>query len=206
MRRARCAGTTRWTRLPLRAGAIRPARRVTCPLPPVTPPVPLRKIAGALGHAQSPDAGGHVSRPRRAGHILPGNLRDISRNCQRDVSRIGREGCRRTRSPETAPGFPGPGPAGARSNLARRARLPPGVGIRGTGACASPGSAGTVLSRDLGDIVGYPADGLRRRFRPGGPGMGTAGGISGRGTEAAGQGLVSPPPGANRRAPGASLV
>ena len=48
---------------------------------------PLRQIAGALGHAQSPDAGGHVSRPRRAGHLLLGNLRDISRNCQHDVSR-----------------------------------------------------------------------------------------------------------------------
>jgi hypothetical protein len=39
-----------------------------------------------------PAAGGHVSRPRRAGYFLLGKLRDMSRNCQHDMSRNYRVG------------------------------------------------------------------------------------------------------------------
>ena len=47
-----------------------------------------------------PVAGGHVSRPRRAGHLLSDNIRDMSRNRQRDVSRNYRSAtCRRARLP-----------------------------------------------------------------------------------------------------------
>ena len=48
---------------------------------------PPRQIAVALSHVQAPEAGGHVSRPRRAGHPLLGNIGDVSRNCQHDMSR-----------------------------------------------------------------------------------------------------------------------
>ena len=48
---------------------------------------PLRQIAVALVMSRFPVAGGHVSRLRRAGHPLLGNIRDMSHKCQHDMSR-----------------------------------------------------------------------------------------------------------------------
>jgi hypothetical protein len=94
MRQASCAGTTRATTVPLRARVTGPAGLVAWPRPAVTAPVPrLARSRVALSHVQAPQAGDHVSRPRRAGHLLLGKLRDISRNCQRDMSRNSRPAC-----------------------------------------------------------------------------------------------------------------
>jgi hypothetical protein len=69
------------------------------------------------------------------------------------------------------------------------------------------GLAGNVLPRDLGDILGYLTDGLRRRI----PGWRSWHGHGGREIRTLvprrqGQRLVSPPPEASRRGAGASLV
>ena len=98
---------------------------------------------------------------RRGRPLLLGNLRDISRNSQSDMSRNAGPGKapRRTKSPR-CPRLP-------RDPDLRAGRWPapaPGLGIRGAAACASAGLSGTELPRDLGDIVGYPADGPRRRI------------------------------------------
>ncbi len=123
---------------------------------------PPRQIAVALSHVQAPEAGGHVSRPRRAGHPLLGNIGDVSRNCQHDVSRnyqLGRL------------------PACPVACLRAAA-----VGFRGAGAGASRRLTGAVRPHDpagsIGDLVegiGPPDFGLQA------PGIGAAGGISGHG-------------------------
>src|SRR5580692_1072765 len=139
---------------PLRARATGATGLVTWPLPEATAPVPrlarsrLRSAIPGL-----PAAGGHVSRPRRAGHLLPGNIRDTSRNCQRDMSRNLVEGtgppdfglqapgmARQAGSPVTVPGGGAWMPTASGLPVARRdtalvqaRQLPAGAGPRRQG-------------------------------------------------------------------------
>jgi hypothetical protein len=105
---------------------------------------PPHQIAVALSHVQAPEAGGHVSRPRRAGHPLLGNIGDVSRNCQHDMSRNYQLG--------------GP-PACPVACLCAAA-----VGICGAGAGASRRLTGAVLPPDPPAASVILSKGLGRRI------------------------------------------
>ena len=103
--------------------------------------LPPRQIAVALSHVQAPEAGGHVSRPRRAGHLLLGNIGDVSRNCQHDMSR--------------------------NSQLGRLSAYPfaaAAVGFRGAGAGAWRRLTGAVRPRDPAGSIGDLVEGIGRRI------------------------------------------
>jgi hypothetical protein len=132
---------------PAREGhrARRPGGLAAWPLPELTPPAPPpRQIAVALSHVQAPEAGGHVSRPRRAGHPLLGNIGDVSRNCQHDMSRNYQLG-----------GLPACPVACLRAAA---------VGICGAGAGASRRLTGAVLPPDPPAASAILSKGLGRRI------------------------------------------
>ena len=83
---ASCAGTTRGPTVPLREGVTgcQPGGLAAPGGAGAGPCCARSRLRFAM--SRLPMAGGHVSRPRRAGYPLLGNMRDISRNRQHDMS------------------------------------------------------------------------------------------------------------------------
>jgi len=190
--------------------------------PGVDAAAPPGQIAVALSHVQAPGAGGHVSRPRRAGHPLPGNIGDVSRNCQHDMSRNyqlgGRPACPVACLRAAAVGFRRAG-AGASRRLTGAVRpRDPGDLVEGIGpldfglagtrhwrgrrdlrsrcpaARRRPTAAGLPVARRDVALVARPCRSQARRLP------------AGAGPSRHGQAFVSPLPGASRPAAGASRV
>ena len=148
---------------------------------------------------------------------------------------IGRKGCPRARSPEQPFRLPGTGHAGT-GPACRRAGLPAAEGTRGAGAGALRAKRGPCFRETSPTAWAISPGGLRRRnlacrrlawvagvnaagttgtaspapqeyYRLARPAPGSGAAVAcWRGTQAAGRGRVSPPPGASRPAAGASLA